>query len=504
MAIRPSPGGGLITVDVPPGDHTLTLRLRRPPLRLGAELLSLAALLLALWLLRPARPGVWLRTHWRRLGGGMLILAAFSLLLRLWPAPDYEPGTLTWDFAQMGYLHHDAAGTPFSNGGRLVHYNYSGDTIAAGETLTVTLTLDAPPEAGRIRLGLATPAVHRSETAPLFAEASVAPPAGEGVTIDVPLPVPENAPGGLVAPRLIWGGERPLLPSGGARGDLFLRPIRIEQRMTTPEPPGELTVRPLAVASQPDSEDLLVKLAWHTPRSLSRNYNVSLRLLDGNGGLVSQFDAQPGYGFQPSSGWPPGSWVPDWLTLPAAELTGPAPGRLMVRLYEVGGELVLHRRLGEWTADGFRPNEPSFTLPAGLKPATATFRRDRTNLIGLRGYTLAQTGETATVTLAWEALGDAADDYTRFVHLVDGAGQIVAQADGLPQGDSYPTSQWETGEIVVDPVKLDLGGVESGEYRVLVGFYRPMGAGWERLTAVDGAGDPVPENRFPLPETLQR
>ena len=54
-AIRPSTGGGLIELDVPPGDHTIKLRLARMPVQLAAELLSLLAVLAAAWLLRPTR-----------------------------------------------------------------------------------------------------------------------------------------------------------------------------------------------------------------------------------------------------------------------------------------------------------------------------------------------------------------------------------------------------------------------------------------------------------------
>ena len=55
VAIQPSPGSGLIMLDVPAGSHEIILKLTRTPVRLAAELISLTALLLTLWFVRPAR-----------------------------------------------------------------------------------------------------------------------------------------------------------------------------------------------------------------------------------------------------------------------------------------------------------------------------------------------------------------------------------------------------------------------------------------------------------------
>ena len=53
VAIQPSPGSGLIMLDVPAGSHEIILKLTRTPVRLAAELISLTALLLTLWFVRP-------------------------------------------------------------------------------------------------------------------------------------------------------------------------------------------------------------------------------------------------------------------------------------------------------------------------------------------------------------------------------------------------------------------------------------------------------------------
>lgn len=498
-ALRPSPGSGLITLDVPAGAHAVTLRLARTPVRLATELVSLLALLVTIWLLRPWRLP---RQAWPPAAGLLVGVVVLAALVRLWPQRAPSPDDLTWDFAQMGYLHHDAAGVPFSNGLVLESYGYGSDTAVPGATFTVTVQLDgADGSAGT--LALTTPASAWSahdELAPVIAGQTL-PLDGRSVTFT--LEVPPNAPAGLVVPRFTIRDAQPLTPAGRTRGDLFLRPLHLaagEAAEVTADRP--LDARAVAVAPRgaADGDVLDVALAWFTERPLSRNYNVTLRLLDTDGGVLAQWDGQPGYGFQASSLWPAGAWTNDWLALPLPPaLPGDGPYPLIVQLYDVAGEAALRRRLGTVDAQGrFAPQTPTFTAPEGLVAQTAVFG----DVIRLVGYTLEQEEDALRLTLAWQALEDGARDYTRFVHLRDASsGVLVAQNDAFPQGNSYPTSQWQAGEFVTESVTLDLSAVPPGEYEVVVGFYEQT-EGLPRLPAVTADGTPYPDDSVPLPEQV--
>jgi hypothetical protein len=204
------------------------------------------------------------------------------------------------------------------------------------------------------------------------------------------------------------------------------------------------------------------------------------------------------------------------LPLPAAG-SGEPPYALVVRLYEAEtGAAVLTRRLGELAPShgqlAFRESEPTFSLPETLTAHTAVFEGDDTTpVIQLHGYTVAnqQTGQPAgqqfPLTLYWSALDNMTVDYTRFVHLVDPAsGQPMAQDDAMPRHNSYPTGQWLPGEVVADPLRLDLSNVPEGEYQLVVGFYLNLGDSFPRLTAVNAHGHPFPEDRVPLPITITK
>ncbi|HOU41294.1 MAG TPA: hypothetical protein PK829_08505, partial [Promineifilum sp.] len=439
----------------------------------------------------------------------VLLTAAAALLWRNDPR-GLPAGDLTWDFAQMAYLHHDRGGVAFENGIRLYEYGYSAEEIAAGETLVVTLSV-TPGDGRAATLALVTPASVRPP-----AEGAPAPPVVAAATrpLDTAAPVfrlsiPADAPPGLYVPRLTLDGARPLLPSGGTRGDLFLRPVRVKAGIRNGEgdgrpATGNLDVRAMSLTMR-DATTLDGHFAWYTDRPLGARYQFSLRLQDATGATLAQLDAQPGYGFQPSTLWAAGQWTADWLALrlPDAASAGAYP--LVMRLYDAGsGQTVLTRRVGmaEWAGGAWiaRLHEPNFVLPGGLRPAAATFSGDGRALIDLRGYQLAQDGGALRLTLIWQAATGAPGDFTRFVHLLNSAGAIVAQSDGAPAGDSYPTGQWVAGEVVSDTVTFDLSVLPPGEYRLATGFYAPS-EGLPRLDATTPAG-PLPDGRVLLPEAI--
>jgi hypothetical protein len=75
-----------------------------------------------------------------------------------------------------------------------------------------------------------------------------------------------------------------------------------------------------------------------------------------------------------------------------------------------------------------------------------------------------------TVRTAWEAARPLSRDYTAFVHVVDGSGQLAAQHDSPPLNGFFPTGYWRPGWPVTDEVAFDL---PPGEYTVYTGFYDP-------------------------------
>jgi hypothetical protein len=82
-------------------------------------------------------------------------------------------------------------------------------------------------------------------------------------------------------------------------------------------------------------------------------------------------------------------------------------------------------------------------------------------------------GDDVQITLFWQALKPVDADYTVFVHLRDEEGATPTQRDGQPFDGLYPTSRWQPGDVVVQPVDMDLPpDLPAGTYKWYVGLYR--------------------------------
>ena len=95
-------------------------------------------------------------------------------------------------------------------------------------------------------------------------------------------------------------------------------------------------------------------------------------------------------------------------------------------------------------------------------------------------------GESLPVGFEWLAGHTIDRDLTFFVHLIDAAGNIVAQSDMRPFGGRFPTTVWLPGKTLQDTYALPIPeGIPPGEYRLRVGFYDGLG----RLPLADGMRD---------------
>jgi hypothetical protein len=121
-----------------------------------------------------------------------------------------------------------------------------------------------------------------------------------------------------------------------------------------------------------------------------------------------------------------------------------------------------------------RPQRPFFPQPQ--VPLNADFGRQ----LRLVGYDWQEDGQ---ITLYWQALMPISAQYTTFVHVLDEAGTLVAQADGQPQGGAYPTSVWRVGEFVADEKGVQIGAERP--LHLFIGAYL-LETG-ERLLLPDGS-----------------
>ncbi|MDY7041634.1 MAG: 6-pyruvoyl-tetrahydropterin synthase-related protein, partial [Chloroflexota bacterium] len=490
VAVQPIAGLGYLSVDVPRGEHEVSLSLGRTPLRAISEVISVLAGLCAMIMLvarwRPSLDA--LRRGLLSIGLGLAVIALLAVGLRYLPAAD--DSALTMDFARAPYLHRNPDGVRFGEAARLRRYALSAEEIAAGETLEVTLEWEASREGDfRAEVQLVTPAEVLFEAGPPPLAVSSAPLL---TTTGHRLAVPVDAPRGLALLSVrLFDGEREVTPvdaQGRELGTTYLQPVYItgERRVSGEEPvlaaidfsvietqppwssyqePGT-GVRLSAVQATPTDGALDLILTWWATRPIPANLMMSLRAVSADGTRLAQRDLQPGYGFLPTSLWPPGELVTDRLCLPFPE--GTAPDQAVTL------EIVLYDRYSGTEFDTARvplvESEHVYTEPQ----MQAWVDVDFGEAMQLLGYDLVQNDGELRLTLHWRALSPMDVDYRVFVHLFDPATEhIVAQFDGMPLHGTYSTSWWLPGEVLSDRITLSLADVPPGDYRLAVGVYDP-------------------------------
>ncbi|MGD8807548.1 MAG: glycosyltransferase family 39 protein [Chloroflexota bacterium] len=225
-------------------------------------------------------------------------------------------------------------------------------------------------------------------------------------------------------------------------------------------------------------EELLLTLFWQRPAGQDGlPSTVALALREEGGQVVQRWMLSPVRADYPPERWPAGQGQRGQHGLRLAG--GLASGRYTFALEGVElGSLVV-------TAPERRFDEPAYQVPAGA---------DFGGRAELVGYSLDRDPSDAQalgVTLVWRGLAEMTESYRVFVHLVDDAGQIIAQSDAEPAGWRRPTTGWAVGEYIVDQHVIQLPGDPlPDDLRLLIGLYEAQ----SRDRLVTGGGDffPVP------------
>jgi hypothetical protein len=231
-----------------------------------------------------------------------------------------------------------------------------------------------------------------------------------------------------------------------------------------------------------------VGVNWYAGSDVASDYEICLSLIDSEQGPAHS-TCEP---LAPT--WPTGRWRADELFYTNYQIDlGPylpqGTYELSVSLIdsqsgEVAGQPVA---IGELVYDAiprvFATAEP---------PVTTNYTWDEA--ISLQGYDLSfPDDDSLAIHPYWQALRRMDTSFTNFFHLIDpSSGQIVAQADVIPRGWTYPTNWWEQGEVVEDRVVLPLEGVPPGEYDLYVGWY-DIDTG-QRLPVHSETGELIPGN----------
>jgi hypothetical protein len=257
---------------------------------------------------------------------------------------------------------------------------------------------------------------------------------------------------------------------------------------------GAAVVRP--------GERVPVTAYWQALKPMTTNYSVFVHLIGRGYQNVGQFNTYPGLGLRPTRTLQPGQIVAD--TYPVLVEGGTAaPTRLLVNMGLFDFNEPGRPGIEATGSDG----QPATSTIGQLKliparwpsipdtPSMAEFE-DHIRLIGAAVIGCQSQRQACEITFKWLAQSRPAADYTVFIQLwPSDPQQKFIGFDSQPLSGDYPTSLWDTGEVILDPHELNLSTVAPGEYRILAGLYNlSTGA---RLPAY--AGDiPLPDDAVDL------
>lgn len=269
-------------------------------------------------------------------------------------------------------------------------------------------------------------------------------------------------------PTILTVEERAALP--GQTGVTFGGKLRLQH--------AQLNARDAAAGSR-----VPVTLYWGAEQRMAQSYRAVLSAHDAQGQLIARLEAIPFNGRFDTQRWQPGQFFRDdyWLPIDASARRGIATISLAVRgIYEtppllpVDGAGTTEFLIGRVKVLGALDS-----APAPQHVVTVFFAEGGDRLMELQGYD----AQASAVVLHWLSHKQTNLDYTLFVHVLDGDGNIIAQEDAQPLAGAYPTSMWDAKEQIMDRRNIAL---PASAVRLRIGWYLP--ADGQRLQALQPDG----------------
>lgn len=268
--------------------------------------------------------------------------------------------------------------------------------------------------------------------------------------------------------------------TGTPSGAVFGGVLRLDDYQVRTEPNGDMVVDLHWTALEPIAEDLRFYLGYFASKGQALHDNIYYQ-------PVSVL-------WYPTSMWPQGQrtfvqtlpWTLDenQVTLGLGVFTGEEgwTGGTRLPVTSAGESPVLEDgtlvRLGgfERTADGRWQPQPTIPATFATQPAQPIDARygDAIVLSEFSAPQASKAGESLPIHLKWKRTAAAPPNLSRFVHVLDAAGNKVAQVDGQVT-DAFgplPAESWPDNIPVNDLMTIDLPvPLSPGEYTVIAGLY---------------------------------
>jgi len=234
-------------------------------------------------------------------------------------------------------------------------------------------------------------------------------------------------------------------------------------------------------------EGVSLTLYWQGLQYMGEDFVIFARLLDNQQVVWGQRDRLPLENYSTLL-WSPREIIKDSFAIPIDPAALPGVYRLHIGLYHTVNEQAESLYLLDSATQ--QPTDTTFVALAPIKiggsPAGVTLIKpqpqpnikqsfgDQIQLLGYDWLKPPPQSGSWTIRFYWQAMTELTTDYTLFMHVRDQNGQIVAQHDQPPTQGQYPTSLWDTTEIIQDELNLTVDKLPPGPYEIVIGLYDPM------------------------------
>lgn len=203
---------------------------------------------------------------------------------------------------------------------------------------------------------------------------------------------------------------------------------------------------------------------WRAEQKLSARYVVQVRLLDKEDHIWAEDNSEPEGGNFPTNSWKVGEPVGDQYTLSLPPTMPPSDYRITIGVYDPSSErnLVANDSSGQPPGDSIVLDTVPIEKDKSSITASDLLRQfqleqpyfvdmGEIRLIGFKPIpkTIAA-GQLLPVGIYWRAREKPKGDYTVTVQLRDASGQVVFEQASRPANNTYPTTQWGAGEVLLD------------------------------------------------------
>ncbi|MFQ5612390.1 MAG: protein O-mannosyl-transferase family [Anaerolineae bacterium] len=264
----------------------------------------------------------------------------------------------------------------------------------------------------------------------------------------------------------------------------------------------------LSVSRVGQGKGFLITFLWRALQPPPEAYTLQVELVDRRGQSWRSWQSRPP---AETSTWAAGQQVRQEVPVivPADAPTGENALRLRLRWLRPDGSTLARVRWGlPWgdsaTLPGVRVVEKEnrrFEVPSLPHPVGANLG-GQARLLGYDAPILTlHPGQSLPLTLYWQDIAQFDETYIVFTQLLGPCApgrpcplsdvQVLGQQDKAPgRRGKEPVTGWLPGEVVVDPYDIPLSpDAPPGEYRLIVGLYRPPDG--PRLPVLDEAGQTV-------------